>query len=111
MKRRSQRARELLREYERDPSPVQTFGPSDRILRQTGHDLVRTAKQTPRGVARAVKAEGLDLRDAANGHPQFSRTTALGKAIGKSTLDDMRHPLRHPGYTLLDLLAIAGAGP
>jgi hypothetical protein len=32
------------------------------------------------------------------------------EAMGKSTLQDLRHPLRHPGYTALDLLGIAGGG-
>jgi hypothetical protein len=30
------------------------------------------------------------------------------KAIGESTVEDLRHPLRHPGYTLLDVLGLAG---
>jgi hypothetical protein len=34
----------------------------------------------------------------------------LGEQMVKQTGQDLRHPLRHPGYTLLDVLGIAGGG-
>jgi hypothetical protein len=88
---------------------VQTFGPSDKLLRTTGHDLVRSAKQTPAGMARVGEALGLDTWDAAHGR-NGGRSAALAKGMGHATLEDLQHPLRHPGYTLLDLLALAGTG-
>src|SRR5438034_1239088 len=34
----------------------------------------------------------------------------LGETMAKQTYTDIRHPLRHPGYTFLDALALADLG-
>jgi hypothetical protein len=82
----------------------------EKIVGQTIGDLVTTAKQLPAGLGRVGKAEALDVRDAAEGRAQFTRTGELAKAMGHETLTDLHHPLRHPGFTLLDALALATAG-
>jgi hypothetical protein len=40
----------------------------------------------------------------------FPRTRAIGKAAGQAFRDDIRHPLRHPGNTLLDVAGLVGGG-
>jgi hypothetical protein len=90
-------------------------------------DIAQTVHDAPLGAYESVKAVGLDLRDsaanAANSEASvigsktrfpvppggpFHRTRALGGNLAASVVDDVQHPLRHPGYTLLDLLGAVG---
>src|SRR5439155_1379811 len=77
---------------------------------------------TPAGLVAGAKAGGEDLASAggafghaigskhAHGDLSFKRSRAMGKAMVKQTAADLRHPLRHPGFTLLDVMAVASAG-
>lgn len=67
------------------------------LIEQTGKDLYHAAVNTPAGIYYLGK--GLAT------HPLGTVET-----IAKSTAQDFRHPLRHPGNTLLDLLGVASAG-
>jgi hypothetical protein len=42
--------------------------------------------------------------------PKTGRLAADVKAVGQQTVEDIKHPLRHPGYTLLDVLGAASFG-
>jgi hypothetical protein len=82
-------------------------------LGQTGADLYHAAVNTPSGVYALGKATAADVGytvghgGAHNPHPQLA---PLGVGIAKATVQDVRHPLRHPGNTLLDFLAAASLG-
>lgn len=80
------------------------------ILSQAVADIGQAIIYSPAGAYMAGKAVAADVRDTATGHPTLKRTGALGKQIAKQTAADLRHPLRHPGYTLLDVLALGSAG-
>lgn len=73
------------------------IGTVEHVVEQTGSDLVHDAINAPAGVYQLGK--GLAT------HP-----VKTVKAVAKSTADDFRHPLRHPGNTLLDLTALLDAG-
>jgi hypothetical protein len=76
-------------------------------------DLYHAAVNTPSGVYALGKATAADVGytvghgGAHNPHPQLA---PLGVGIAKATVQDVRHPLRHPGNTLLDFLAAASLG-
>jgi hypothetical protein len=66
-------------------------------LGQTGSDLYHAAIDAPAGVYYTAKGLATD-------------PAGTVKAYGKSLLGDLEHPLRHPGYTLLDLVGALDAG-
>ena len=74
-------------------------------------DLIETAIYTPAGVYELGKAVGFDVRDAVvKGDITPERSAELGKQIAVQTAEDIRHPLRHPGFTALDVFALGTAG-
>lgn len=60
-----------------------------------GWDLINAAANAPGGL--------LYLATQGPRHP-----IRVGEEIAKSTYEDFRHPLRHPGYTLLDIFGLVG---
>ena len=86
------------------------FGDAGFLERFFG-DLVETAIYTPAGVYELGKAVGFDVRDlATQGDITPERSAKLGKQIAVQTAEDIRHPLRHPGFTALDVFALGTAG-
>lgn len=114
--------RQLAAKYDRHLAKEQRrriLTPPQRV-RPTGFDrfvgdLLDAAAYTPTGLYRFGRAYGLDARDqllhaqGPNAIPA-PRTRKLLRAVGSSTLGDLRHPLRHPGYTFLSALALASGG-
>jgi len=85
--------------------PVKT--PGGGMVGQFGQDLLRSAVDTPGAYLALAKAGG----QAMTGDPQAIRR--LSKGLVHQVGQDVRHPLRHPGYTALDIAALAslaGAG-
>jgi hypothetical protein len=74
-------------------------------------DLMETVVYTPAGVYEGGKAVVLDTRDfVTSGDVTPERTAGLGEAMGRQVVEDLSHPLQHPGYALLDLWAIGSLG-
>lgn len=71
------------------------------LVGKTFSNLLEAAANTPAGVYELGKASALDHRDLLRGDPGFKRSRKLAKAIGESTVQTVRHPLRRPGDTLL----------
>src|SRR5262249_59722342 len=72
-----------------------------KVARQTGEDIVQAGVQMPAGWYMTGKAGVQDIADITHGKfgLEHSRKIALGTLQGM--YDDIRHPLRHPGYTAL----------
>jgi hypothetical protein len=77
------------------------------IAERFAHDLITAAVYSPAGIYQAGKAVGGDVVSTAKGKPTLRGTTRIGKAVAHGIAQDIRHPLRHPGYTGLDVLGIA----
>jgi hypothetical protein len=82
----------------------------ERVVGQTLLDLSDAAIHAPGGAYATGKAVGQDVNAAVHGQHSFKHTRAIAAAMAKGTLQDVQHPLRHPGFTLLDALAAASAG-
>lgn len=67
------------------------------VVERTGSDLYHAAVNTPAGVVALGKGLAHD-------------PVGTVKDVAKATASDLRHPLRRPGYTLLDLWGIASLG-
>jgi hypothetical protein len=80
------------------------------IVERFASDLARTAYYTPGGLLSAGKGEYADVRAATRGQFGFKHTRELGKQLVLQPIRDIRHPLRHPGYTFLDALAVGSVG-
>ncbi|HEY7268239.1 MAG TPA: hypothetical protein VH951_00300, partial [Dehalococcoidia bacterium] len=78
-------------------------------VKQTGSDLESAAVHAPGGLYAVGKAAGKDWWEGRKGTPVGRRTTRLVKEQVKATEADLKHPLRHPGYTALDVLGIGNA--
>lgn len=82
------------------------------IASQIGADIGAMGRDAPRGYYELLKAGALDTRDywwnPEPGKTQFPRTRRLGGGLLQSLAEDIRHPLRHPGYTAMDLAVGAG---
>jgi hypothetical protein len=83
---------------------------AERIVGQTLLDLSDAAIHSPGGVYAAGRAVAHDVGQAAHGHPDFKHSRAIAAAMAKATVEDVRHPLRHPGFTALDVFAALSAG-
>jgi hypothetical protein len=83
---------------------------AERIVGQTLLDLSDAAIHSPGGAVAAGRAVAHDVGQAAHGHPDFKHSRAIAAAMAKGTVEDLRHPLRHPGFTALDLFAALSAG-
>lgn len=73
-------------------------------------DLGNAAIYSVPGAIHAGATVARDVGTAAHGDFSFKRSRRLGEQIGRSTYQDIQHPLRHPGYALLDALAVASVG-
>lgn len=117
VKAQHERERKLIREYEAHPHAQEArFGPSPHLVEQTLSDLADAAIHAPGGAVAIGKAVGKDVyatrRTSDHPHPDlsFKRSRKIGKGLAQSTAEDFRHPLRHPGFTLLDAFAALSAG-
>lgn len=84
--------------------------PGSKIASQTVKDLESVAIHSPGGLYELGKGTVQDVNAAAHGNYSFKHSRAMGTAMAKSTLEDLRHPLRHPGLTALDIWGLASAG-
>ena len=86
-------------------------------------DLITAALYAPAGLVTTVHALGSDVKNEAQRRYETARhplaeherkplaTVQIGKEMGKAVAADIRHPLRHPGFTLLDVAgAVGGVG-
>lgn len=67
------------------------------ILERTGSDLYKAAVGLPAGVFYLGKGLATD-------------PVGTAEAVGKATYEDLRHPLRHPGNTLLTVSGLLSGG-
>jgi hypothetical protein len=68
------------------------------MIGQTGRDLLRAVVDAPKGYAQLGKA-------LATGNAR-----GLVKGYAQQMGEDLKHPLRHPGYTLLDAMMVGSLG-
>jgi hypothetical protein len=85
----------------------------NKLLDRTLGDLGQAGLYALPGAAITAKNVAHDVYAAlpkTKGGPGFKRTRQAGAAIGRGFAEDVRHPLRHPGYTLLDASALLSGG-
>src|SRR5262245_13956705 len=80
------------------------LGTIGHVFSQGAADLKDVALGMPAGLWEIAKAGGA----AATG--DFDPLGDIAKATVEGVIEDIRHPLRHPGYTLLDILPLASGG-
>lgn len=80
------------------------LGAVEHVAGQTVSDLYNTAVHSPSGLYQAGKA----VAEATAGNPKPLLT--LAEATGKGVVTDLKHPLRHPGNTLLDAGSLLSLG-
>ncbi len=85
------------------------------FLGRFGSDLEHAAVSSPAGLYQIGKAAVHDIQDVnrfilTGKRPGKSHTAEIGKGIARQTVEDFRHPLRHPGNTFLDILGAASLG-
>lgn len=85
------------------------LGTVGHVFSQGAADLKDAALNAPGGVYELGKGLVLDEADLLRGR-NAHRTTDTLLASGKQTVEDLRHPLRHPGLTALDALGVASVG-
>ncbi len=90
------------------------------FLGDVGHFFSQTAtdfKDVALGFPGAIKDLGSatyhDVKSVVQ-HPNSNlhhyKLTGIGEGVAKGIWEDFKHPLRHPGYTILDAIAIASTG-
>jgi hypothetical protein len=77
---------------------------AEHVASQTVDDLYNTAVHSPKGLYETGKA----VAQASMGNPE--PLINIAKATGHGIVEDFRHPLRHPGNTLLDIGAAFSLG-
>jgi hypothetical protein len=77
-----------------------------------GSDLIHTAEASPTGLAMALNAAyaANPIDPAHFGHVNLHPAGSLLQTMALQTAHDVRHPLRHPGLTALDAIAVASLG-
>lgn len=85
------------------------------VVEQTVSDIADVAINAIPGAFYAAQQVGEDLfTKKALTHGLLGggapRTTALAENMGRQMATDFRHPLRHPGYTLVDILSLGSLG-
>lgn len=81
------------------------------LVGQFGRDIVSTAVGVPAGLAASFEAIGKDAAASVRERrPTLRNTGRIAEATRGMLVEDMRHPLRRPGLTFLDLLAVGSAG-
>lgn len=123
------------RDAHRTNSSGRYLGPDRGGKVHTGYTPTPTAHHGGHGFWNTVGQFGTDLKNAAVNSPDAayaigqaavhdvtagfihptrkshgSELAGIGKAMGKATIHDFRHPLAHPGNTFLDTLGIVGGG-
>lgn len=92
-----------------DHSILGTIG---HVFTQSAVDLKDLALQTPHGLMQLHLA--VAAADPSNprhlGKSDTAGLEALAKGYATAIAEDIRHPLRHPGYTALDLLPFVSGG-
>lgn len=73
-------------------------------------NIAEAGVYAPAGLYEAGKAVKRDVGDATRGDFDFERSRELGKQVGKAMWEDIRHPMRKPGYTFLTGFGLATAG-
>jgi len=73
-------------------------------------DLITAAVYSPVGMVRAGGALKGDIGSTIHGKPTLRRSGKIAKAVGTGIKQDFQHPLRHPGFTALDISGLASAG-
>jgi hypothetical protein len=63
---------------------------------------------SPAGIYYTGKKVAGDVKRASHGDLSFKGSREVGKSVGHSFAEDFRHPLRNPGFTLLDASAVVG---
>jgi hypothetical protein len=116
------------------PKGKQPAGPGWFLAKVIG-DVAQAGMDTPPGLANIAKAQALDWRDFGKGYlhgiqtgttqesPEvmksakafwrsglFPRTRHIARDVSAQTYNDLRHPLRHPGNTLLAGISAATGG-
>lgn len=86
------------------PHDQSIFDAIVKVFTQGAADFKDVALGLPAGIYESGKV-GVE---ALGGNPDPA--IALAKAFGAQLATDVRHPLRHPGYTLLDLLPFVSGG-
>lgn len=95
------------------------LGTVRRIPGDIGRDFYKAAVGLPAGLYYMGEAAARDTGELLNpgrlrpgrGAGQIApRSRALGENIAKSTIEDFRHPLRHPGNTILNVVGLASLG-
>jgi hypothetical protein len=106
-------------ETPKKPKPKSTggfLGSVGHLLGQTLDDLETAAVEAPGGLYHLGRALTHDVfvdpwtHRHDEGFRILPHTTPIVKGMAESTAADLRHPLRHPGYTLLDLIALGSLG-
>lgn len=77
--------------------------------RRTAQNLIDAAYYAPGGIYEAVKGNAKDLAAASQGDFSFKNDRRFLKALAEGTYEDIRHPLRNPGFTGLTALGAIGA--
>lgn len=97
------------------------LGAISRVPGDVGRDFYNAAVGSPAGVyymgkaALGDAAELLDPQALANprgrsGPRLAPRTRPIGEQIVRATVNDLKHPLRNPGNTILDVVGVASLG-
>lgn len=76
----------------------------EHVAGQTVKDLYDTAVHSPSGLYQVGKA----VAEASAGNPK--PFVKISEATGKGFVEDSKHPLRHPGNTLLDVGSVLSLG-
>ena len=87
-------------------------GPVGEVLWKGSTQVADALVHAPGGLYATSRAIEKDILEGYS-HPEkkpLPRTRAIAKQIGKQTAEDVRHPLRNPGYLFLDALGLASAG-
>ena len=84
----------------------------ERFADAMGRNIVATGEEAPTGIKdvynAAVAANPIDPTHL--GHVNLHPAEKLGKALLVQTAHDVRHPLRNPGFTALDIASILSLG-
>jgi hypothetical protein len=86
------------------------IGPDKGFVGRLTSDLINAAVYSPVGMVRAGGALKGDIGSTIHGKPTLRRSGKIAKTVGTGIKQDFEHPLRHPGFTALDISGLASAG-
>ena len=101
-----------LKSRQLSQAPKKKEGKLDRLtpdlLGRAVGQIAEVVKGTPRGIYEMAHQPALDIKDfVTEGDITPERTGGMFKQAGQQLVEDVRHPLRNPGYLFLDLLSLA----